>query len=79
MAILAEHVLIVELKAVDRFTEVHVSQALAYLKATGLPLALLINFDVAVLLRGVKRVVLNRRTNHESGGMVAGESRGEQT
>ncbi len=60
MDLLIERALIVELKAVDRFTEVHVSQALAYLKATGLPLALLINFNVPVLMRGVKRIVLNR-------------------
>ena len=45
MDLLIERVLIVELKAVDRFTEVHISQALSYLKATGHPLALLINFE----------------------------------
>ncbi|MEO5726785.1 MAG: GxxExxY protein [Byssovorax sp.] len=60
MDLLVEHILIVELKAVDRFTEVHISQTLAYLKATGHPLALLINFNVPVLMRGVKRIVLNR-------------------
>jgi GxxExxY protein len=56
MDLLAERCVIVELKAVERFHEVHVAQALSYLKATGLPLALLINFKVPVLLRGVKRV-----------------------
>ena len=35
MDLLIERLLIVELKAVDRFTDVNVSQALSYLKATG--------------------------------------------
>jgi GxxExxY protein len=60
MDLLVGRMLIVELKAVERFHEVHISQALAYPKATGLSLALLINFNVPVLMRGVKRVVMNR-------------------
>jgi GxxExxY protein len=60
MDLLIERCVVVELKAVDRFTDVHVAQALSYLKATGHPLALLINFKVPVLLRGVKRLVRNR-------------------
>jgi GxxExxY protein len=52
MDLLVERCLIVELKAVDRFTEAHVAQALSYLKATGHPLPLLINFNVPVLLPG---------------------------
>lgn len=53
--ILVEGRLIVELKAIERYTEVHISQAISYLKATGHELALLINFDVPVLMRGIKR------------------------
>ena len=60
MDLLVERLVVVELKSVDRFTEVHVAQALAYLKATRLSLALLINFKVPLLMRGVQRVVLNR-------------------
>ena len=52
--------LIVELKAAVCITDVHVAQVLSYLKATGLSLALLINFNVTVLMRGVKRIVLSR-------------------
>ena len=58
--LLVERRLIVELKAVDRLTDVHFAKAVSYLKAMGLPLALLINFNVPVLMRGVRRVVLNR-------------------
>ena len=72
--ILVEGLLIVELKAIERFTDVHVSQAISYLKATGHELALLINFDVPVLMRGVKRVVLNRpRADRDSMGKGSGE------
>ena len=53
--------LIVELKAVDGLTAVHLAQALSYLRATGLELALLVNFNAPLLLRGVKRVVLSAR------------------
>lgn len=58
--LLAERSVIVEIKAVDHLNDVHLAQALSYLKATGLPLALLINFKVPVLLRGVKRIARNR-------------------
>jgi GxxExxY protein len=51
--------LIVELKAIDQIAPIHLAQAMSYLKATGLPLALLVNFNAPVLLRGVRRVVLS--------------------
>jgi hypothetical protein len=38
---------------------VHTAQVLVYLKATGQKLGLLINFDVALLKHGIKRVVLS--------------------
>jgi GxxExxY protein len=50
--------LIVELKTVDQLAPVHLAQALSCLKATRLRLALVINFNVPVLLRGVRGVVL---------------------
>jgi GxxExxY protein len=52
--------LIVELKTVDSIAPIHLAQALSYLKATHLPLALLINFNVPVLLRGVRRVIRSK-------------------
>lgn len=57
--LLVERSVIVEIKAVEHLNEVHTAQALSYLKATELTLALLINFKVPVLLRGVKRVARN--------------------
>jgi len=52
--------LVVELKTVDHFTPVHTAQVLSYLKTLRQPLGLLINFKVAVLRKGLRRVVLFR-------------------
>ena len=46
---------LVELKCVDRVLPVHEAQLLTYLRLTGCPLGLLINFNVAKLVDGVKR------------------------
>ena len=37
---------VVELKAIDRFALIHSAQMLTYLKLTGFPVGLLINFNV---------------------------------
>jgi GxxExxY protein len=55
--ILVDRKLILELKAVESLGEVHRAQALGYLQALDLQLALLINFNVALLKNGIKRVV----------------------
>ena len=55
--LLVEGVLVVELKAVLTMHPVFRAQALAYLKATDLKLALLINFNVPRLTDGVERVI----------------------
>ena len=54
---LVDRRLVVELKAVDVLAPIHKAQIPSYLKATGHTLGLLINFNVPVLLRGVKRVI----------------------
>ena len=46
---------IVELKAVDTLLPIHEAQIITYLKLTGLPVGLLVNFNVPTLVRGVKR------------------------
>jgi GxxExxY protein len=51
---------IVELKAVDSLHAIHHAQVLNYLKATRLDLGLLINFNVALLRYGIKRIVLSQ-------------------
>ena len=49
----------VELKAIEALAPIHKAQVISYLKATGLQLGLLINFNVPVLRSGVQRVVLS--------------------
>jgi GxxExxY protein len=53
--------IILELKSVERLTPVHESQVLTYLKLTGLPTALLINFNVATLRDGLRRLTNKNR------------------
>jgi len=55
---MVEDKLIVELKAVEALTDVHLAQVLTYLKLSNIRLGLLINFNVARLMLGVKRVIL---------------------
>ena len=50
--------LIVELKAVERLLPVHEAQLLTYLKLAKTKVGLLLNFNVALLKNGLKRMVL---------------------
>jgi len=49
---------IVELKAVDVMNPVFEAQVLSYLKLTGRRLGLLINFNVPLIKKGIKRLIL---------------------
>jgi len=59
MDIVVEDLVIVELKTVEKLLPVHEAQLLAYLKAYGRSVGLLINFNVPLLKDGIKRMVLN--------------------
>jgi GxxExxY protein len=48
---------IVELKAVEQLHPIHHAQLLSYLKLSGCPVGLLINFNVSKLTDGLKRIV----------------------
>ncbi len=58
MDIVVNDELILELKTVEKIMPVHEAQILTYLKLSGLHTALLLNFNVAVLKEGIKRIVL---------------------
>lgn len=58
MDIWVKRLLVVELKAVEDVAPKHKAQGKAYLAATGCELALVINFNVAVLKDGIHRIVL---------------------
>jgi GxxExxY protein len=54
--LLVERTLIIELKAVDGLRPVHSAQVMTYLRLTGHPAGLLINFNETTLLAGLKRL-----------------------
>jgi GxxExxY protein len=56
MDLVVDELLVVEIKAVDRLVALHSAQLLSYLKLSGLPLGLLINFNVVLLKQGVRRL-----------------------
>ncbi len=57
--LLVDRRLVVELKAVESLAPIHQAQVISYLRATGLQLGLLINFNVPMLRDGIKRVVVS--------------------
>jgi GxxExxY protein len=60
MDLVVEDLVVVELKCVQALDRVHEAQILSYLKLSGKPLGLLINFHVAHLRDGIKRFVNGR-------------------
>jgi GxxExxY protein len=55
--LLVENKLVIELKSVEALSDVHLAQTLTYMKLGNYKLGLLINFNVALLKHGIKRVV----------------------
>jgi GxxExxY protein len=58
--ILVGRVLVLELKAVPTLLPLHLSQVVSYLKATALPLGLLLNFGERYMKTGIRRIALTR-------------------
>ena len=56
---LVDGLVVVELKAVFGLAPIHEAQVISYLKLTNLKLGLLLNFNVKLMKRGIKRIVLN--------------------
>lgn len=54
--ILLENKVVIEIKSVDALTDVHLAQVLTYLKLSDCKLGMLINFNVAMIKNGIKRV-----------------------
>jgi GxxExxY protein len=48
--------IIMEFKSVEAVNDVHYKQVLTYLKLTGIKLGILVNFNVALLKDGIKRI-----------------------
>jgi GxxExxY protein len=55
--LLVEDKVIVELKTIEEFNDVHIAQLLTYLKLNNNKIGLLINFNVPLLKNGIKRLI----------------------
>lgn len=64
--LLVEDKLIIEIKAVDAIIPVHEAQVMTYLKLSGKKLALLLNFNVIDMKKGINRVILKEYINELS-------------
>jgi GxxExxY protein len=56
--IIVERLIIIEIKAVEAINDVHMAQILTYLKIANKKIGLLMNFNVARLKDGIRRVIL---------------------
>lgn len=57
MDLLVENKVVIEIKIVEAFTDVHFAQVVTYLKLGNYKLGLLINFNVLKLKDGIKRII----------------------
>lgn len=55
--LLVNNKVVIEIKTVEAFTEVHTAQVLTYLKLGNYKLGLLLNFYVSSLKSGIKRII----------------------
>jgi GxxExxY protein len=56
--LIVDDLVLIEVKAVEALAPVHTAQVLTYLRLSGLRLGLLMNFNVALLKEGLRRIVL---------------------
>ncbi len=56
--LLVNNKVVIEIKTVEAFTDVHVAQVLTYLKLGNYNLGLLLNFHVTTLKSGIKRIII---------------------
>ena len=59
MDLLVDDLVVVELKTVEGLLQVHSAQLLSYLRLSGKPVGLLINFNSPTIKSGLKRIVNN--------------------
>jgi GxxExxY protein len=55
--LLVESVVVVEVKSAEKLTPIHGAQLLTYLRITGHPVGLLLNFNVELLKHGMRRLL----------------------
>ena len=59
---IVEHRLLVEIKSVEKLSNLHAKQLLTYLRLTNQPVGLLLNFSGETMKEGIRRVVNNHRS-----------------
>jgi GxxExxY protein len=57
--VIVDNKVIIEIKSIEALAPVHFKQLLTYLRLTNMKLGLLVNFNVALIKDGIKRVVNN--------------------
>jgi GxxExxY protein len=63
--LLVEGAVVVEIKSIEKLDRLHEAQLLSYLKLSGCSVGLLMNFNVPLLKRGIRRLVRNWHPKHE--------------
>lgn len=58
--LVVEQSVVVEIKSVEQLLPLHQAQLLTYLKLSGIPTGLLLNFHTPVLREGIRRMTLSR-------------------
>jgi GxxExxY protein len=56
--LIVENQIVVELKSSEKIIPLYEAQLLTYLKITGLPLGLLLNFNSPLMKEGIRRIIL---------------------
>jgi len=57
--LIVENKIVIEVKAVEALNDVHLAQVMTYLRLSDCKLGMLINFNVALIKNGIRRVVNN--------------------
>lgn len=55
--LLVENQIVIELKTVEKLTDVHTAQILTYMKLGEYPIGLMLNFNTKLLKNGIKRFI----------------------
>jgi len=69
MDFIVESMVVVEIKAVARLLPIHRQQLITYVKLSGSPAGLLINFNVPYLKSGIVRVLNDPRRSNQPGSL----------
>jgi GxxExxY protein len=77
---IVDHILVVEIKALAHIDPLHGAQLLTYLRLTGCPVGLLLNFNTPLLKDGIKRFIHTPRVRpDDEGGPATLRSRDDRS